>query len=140
MSATDLERVELPGIEVNRKVENGIMTYFVQLDNQLGHLQATFDPFTDIFDIEWFQTLVPRQGLGKLLLRKALDLATEANAELIMGSIVKRQSLDSVRSVFGEDSISVKRLGDYDQRNTSAVLYYYPKDHVTNLSGDLPTV
>lgn len=117
------------GLNVSQSDENGFTTYVINVDNDLGHLVATFDGITSIFDIEWIQTGVPRQGLGKLLLRKAFKIAEESEAELITAAIVKRQCLDDVNEVFGTDSVHVKHLGDYDKRNTSAVLYYYFADH-----------
>jgi hypothetical protein len=113
-------------LSTNRAVnEYGLLEYLVKIQEGWGFLEATFEPASDIFDIGWLQTSLPRHGLGKLLLQSALDLAVEANAELLTATIVKRQCLDAASRVFGPDAISVEVLGSYDRRDTRAYLNYY---------------
>lgn len=129
MSLVSAESLLSDSVRVHRSVSDGIVEYLVQLDNKLGYLEASFDQVTDIFDIEMFYTAVPRKGLGKLLLRSALGLAEEAQAELITAYIISRTSLDSMTEVFGADTVTVKNRGEYGRRNTLAYLNYYTGYH-----------
>ncbi len=128
MALVPMESLAQVGVHVKRDV-NDIIGYFVELDHQLGFLEASFDNVTDIFDIEMYYSAVPRKGLGKLLLRSALGLAEEVQAELITACIISRTSLDSITEVFGSDAVTVKSRGDYGSRNTLAYLNYYTANH-----------
>lgn len=103
----------------------GLVEYRTTLGDDLGHMTAYFDPTTDIFDIDWFDTAMPRQGHGRLLLQHAIELASGAEAELITSTAVTRESLDSMTKVFGHTALTVEDRGDYLKRNTRAYLNYY---------------
>jgi hypothetical protein len=105
--------------------EFGTINYRSELPEGLGFLKAAMDPTTDIFSIDYVYAAMPRQGHGKLLIRKALELATDAEAELIDATIVRRECVESMKKVFGETAVRVAKLGDYESLNTLAFLNYY---------------
>jgi GNAT superfamily N-acetyltransferase len=72
------------------------------------------------------------QGIGKMLLRGALDHATEVKADLIIANITSRECLQAMRAVFKEESLDVEKEGvfghskDYNSPlKTSAALHYH---------------
>ena len=68
-----------------------------------------------------------RQGYGKELLHRAADHAASLGATAIDASIVSRESLDTMKSVFGEEFIDIESVGPYGdkkQKYTRAQLLY----------------
>lgn len=78
------------------------------------------------------------QGIGKAILRSVKELAYETGVDIVTAQITSRESLDSMTSVFGEDSIHIRKRGDYGFVDTgeqlrpihpaSAHLRYHPND------------
>ncbi|HSW36764.1 MAG TPA: GNAT family N-acetyltransferase [Candidatus Saccharimonadales bacterium] len=106
------------------------------INGEHGYLNGSYDPPSRLFYIgDLFVTpKVRRQGMGKRLLEAARQEAVKKGARLIASVITKREQLDAMTSVFGEESIEVKQLGQYENPNpdasdlptsqTSAVLSY----------------
>lgn len=71
------------------------------------------------------------QGIGKALLRKTRDEALRRDVHLIIASIISRECIDAMVSVFGPEAVHIAPMGTYDataggyeQGDAGAVLLY----------------
>lgn len=98
-------------------------------------VEVIFDPNTRWFGIANFDVEKEhrRRGIGKTLLREALNFANDLDARLIHAAIISREYLDAMTQVFGEETINVAELGGYEDdpqpnKSTRASLLYYPRE------------
>jgi GNAT superfamily N-acetyltransferase len=82
-----------------------------------------------------------RQGIGKALLRAALEFAQEQDVRYVHAAIISRECLDAMVSVFGEDALQIKNTGSYEEEGsadsismTQASLWYEVKHSIETLS------
>jgi GNAT superfamily N-acetyltransferase len=61
-----------------------------------------------------------RQGIGKGLLMTGLEHARKLNATKVIASIISRECLDAMTSVFGEEHIDICKKGDYAEPGTDS--------------------
>lgn len=103
------------------------------ITTQHGSLDATFRP-----NVEWFcvanvdvERAHRRQGIAKLLLQVALEKARQDGAKLVYSAVTSRECLEAMKTVFGEEAISIEREGTYtpkgepERHDTAAYLGLY---------------
>lgn len=90
-------------------------TRFFELLTDHGSLDATLHSITRWFGISGIQVDVDYRGRGiaKTLLRQALYIAETQDARLIYAAVVSRESIDAMRSVFGDGAVQVDEIGTY---------------------------
>lgn len=116
--------VERSGIQFD-----GVVFHEFTVDH--GSLNAVFDPRSGLFGISNVDVdgNFRRRGLGKAMIQEAYDFAQSIGAGCIYSAITSRECLDAMRSVFGDDVISVSREGTYgvegekDHRDAGAFLW-----------------
>jgi GNAT superfamily N-acetyltransferase len=131
--------------------ENNIQRKLVQDSEKLPVVQFTYnssdgeastyiDPRYNRLHIDSINVnyRLRNQGIGSAILRAIKNFAHETNIDVVTATIVSRESLDSMTSVFGEESVRVRKTGDYgfiqkgERRNAidpaSASLRYITKD------------
>ena len=112
--------------QVTTKEEYGAIKYYIATEGRdpKNYLRADLMLHSREFRIEYFKAEIPNQGMGKRLLRAALEEAQKTSATCVKATIVTRESLVAMQRVFGEDAISVRKLGDFGGNNTRAYLAY----------------
>jgi GNAT superfamily N-acetyltransferase len=99
-----------------------------------GSMNTIFLPGARFYVIDNIDVEQPhrRQGIGKMMLRGALEHATEIHADLIISAVVSRECLQAMRGVFGPEALEIEKEGifgmneDYDNyMKTSAALHYH---------------
>lgn len=104
--------------------------YRIEADH--GAIDAVHNKNTGIYTISNFDVDpgFRRHGLGKAMLRFALEEARQRQARVIVASIISQQSLDAMRSVFGDNSVMVHDETNYSEEDpdeivpANAVLWY----------------
>lgn len=101
------------------------------LKNPYGYLISHYTPEDgryDLIDLE-VERRQRGRGIGKLLLREADVHARMLQARVMTASIISRECLDAMTSVYGEEHIQVRDVGQYqpedetDIYTTNATLY-----------------
>lgn len=102
-----------PDIKVRAR-QTGNMRFF-ELSTEHGSLDATLHAITGWFGIANVVVDVDYRGRGiaKSLLRQALSVAEAHDARLIYASVISRESIDAMRSVFGDEAVQVDEMGTY---------------------------
>lgn len=90
-------------------------TEWFELKVDHGYADVSFETITSWMGIAniFVEAEFRRQGRAKALLGHVALMAEEFDAKLIYASIVSRESIDAFVAVFGEDNVSVDRLGSY---------------------------
>lgn len=81
-----------------------------------GYVDATFRTppgWLGIANI-FVQPEYRQRGHGQELLHHTLNLARELGAKSIFAALISRESVEAFSRVFGDDSISIRALGDYE--------------------------
>ncbi len=106
---------EPPVVSVKKTVLPRDELTIFDLKTDAGCLQATLDPASRWFGIANVdvEPLYRRHGIGKVLLRKALEVAQDNDAPLIYAAITSREAIDAFRTVFGHKAIGVSIEGSY---------------------------
>lgn len=102
-----------PDVKV-RVRETGNMRFF-ELSTEHGYLDATLHAITGWFGIAGISVEVDYRGRGiaKTLLRQALYVAETQDARLIYAAAISRESIDAMRSVFGDEAVQIDEIGTY---------------------------
>jgi GNAT superfamily N-acetyltransferase len=98
---------------------NNVYRNVFELVASHGTLDAEYDLTTGGLEIASVdvEPVFRGQGIGKALLRSALEIAQEQEARFISADIVSRECIDMMRVVFGEKAVQVIEEGDYLRPN-----------------------
>lgn len=111
----------------------------VRIDYEGGYLSASLGKLGDPANFYIEYTRVPadkgRQGIGRTLLRLALQVAAEQQAAKVTAYITSRECLENMRMVFGEESLEVMREGEYQ---TPELPYVMNRPRTTMAALDYP--
>lgn len=80
-----------------------------------GYVSFLLERETGLVEIDdgWVDPDFTRRGIMKNMLRYTTQVAHEIGGRVLSASIVSREGLDAMRSVFGEEHITVNREGNY---------------------------
>jgi hypothetical protein len=95
-----------------------------------GEMVVQWIESVGLYHITDIDVSLPRRGIGRRLLRSGQEQATNLGARSIVAAIISRECLESMVMVFGQEHISVEKLGDFVPEDevkaftrTSALLY-----------------
>lgn len=88
---------------------------YVEIGNNGNFLIGSHDPDFNHFLIAdiWVKPSMRENGIGKELVRMAQTEALRLGISKIVASIISRESLDVMISVFGENAVNIEQLGNY---------------------------
>lgn len=107
-------------IETSVTVQFSSVTQYA-LSAERGYLSAIYDDRSRKFGISYIyvQHDFRERGIGQALLNRSIELASDVGARVMHATINSREGLETFRSVFDEDSISVEQEGGFrDQDET----------------------
>ena len=81
----------------------------------IGEALAYISPQTSRLNIDTIKVhhRARNQGIGKAILRSIKNLAHETDIHIVTATIISRESIDSMTSVFGEDAVVIRKRGEY---------------------------
>lgn len=81
----------------------------------IGEARAYISPQTSRLNIDTIKVhhRARNQGIGKAILRSIKNLAHETDIHIVTATIISRESIDSMTSVFGEDAVVIRKRGEY---------------------------
>jgi len=98
-----------------KRENSGTRSQLYTLEDDKSLIDVTFDPLTRwlcIANVD-VKPQYRRQGLAKIMLLEAVNLAEGLDATLIYSAIISRECLEAMESVFEQDAIRIVNRGTY---------------------------